>query len=84
MAPERSPGLTCPGYHKTSLEVKQSDGGFIALFPVSNSLSPSPLFHLFPQISLSPYEEEEEEEERSLCEMPRRSQSIVLLAVRLN
>lgn len=46
--------------------------------------SGSPFFSLSFPISLSPHGEEEEEEESSLCEMPRCSQSIVLLAVRLN
>ena len=47
--------------------------------------SGSPFFFRPPSISLSLHgEEEQEEEESSLCEMPRCSQSIVLLAVRLN
>ena len=98
MAPENSPLLPSqphlPKMHqatKTELGVKRRDGSFILLISVSNALCSihlGVLFFLSFSISLSPHveeeEEEEEKEESSLCEMPRCSQSIVLLAVRLN
>ena len=85
-----SPAQDAPG-HKNRIRGKTERRKlYLADFCKQCSLfytSGSPFFLSF-SISLSPHveeeEEEEEKEESSLCEMPRCSQSIVLLAVRLN
>lgn len=82
--------LTCPSCPILENIIRgktEGDGSFISLFSVSNALCfihLGVLFFLSPfPISLSLYGQEEEEES-SFCETPRCSQSIVLLAVRLN